>query len=103
MSGPMSGPFAVDLDELLDTVGELARCGEALDALLDEVAQRVAALHGTWTGDAAVAQAAAQQGWEAGFRAMRAALASMRAAAGVAHANYEGAATANVRMWQQVR
>ena len=42
--------FGVDLDLLDDTVAEMARCGEALDALLDEVARRVAALHVTWAG-----------------------------------------------------
>lgn len=99
----MPGPFAVDLDELLATVGELARCGTTLDALLEEVAARVAALHGTWAGEAAVAQTGAQAEWEAGFRAMRGALASMRSSAEVAHGNYEGAAAANLRMWEQVR
>jgi len=42
--------YTVDLEELLDTVGDLARCGEALDALLDQVTARVAALHGGWSG-----------------------------------------------------
>ncbi len=63
--------YGVDLDELLGTVDEMARCADALDALLDDVSQRVAGLHGTWTGRAAVAQAAAQAEWEAGFRSMR--------------------------------
>ena len=95
--------YTVDLEELLDTVGELARCGEALDALLDQVAARVAALHGGWSGRAADAQAAAQAEWEGGFRSMRTALGEMRAAAEVAHSNYADAADANLRMWEQVR
>ena len=95
--------YTVDLEELLDTVGDLARCGEALDALLDQVAARVAALHDTWSGLSAVAQSAAQAEWEAGFRSMRAALGEMRAAAEIAHQNYADAAATNLRMWGQIR
>jgi WXG100 family type VII secretion target len=98
----MAGLYAVDLDELLATVDELARTGAALDDLLTEIAARVAALHGTWTGRAASAQAAAQADWEAGFREMRAGLAAMQAAGAAAHDNYTAAADTNVRMWQQV-
>jgi ESAT-6 family protein len=94
--------FGVDLDELLATVDQLGRCGEALDALLADVAARVAALHGTWTGLAADAQAAAQAEWEAGFREMRDGLVAMRAAGMVAHDNYRCAADTNVRMWGQL-
>ncbi|GAB3199829.1 hypothetical protein GCM10027062_17570 [Nocardioides hungaricus] len=95
--------FDVDLDELLATVDDLAGCGAALDSLLDEVARRVAALHATWSGRAAVAQAAAQAEWEAGFAGMRDGLADMRATATTAHGNYSDAAGTNMRMWGQVR
>ena len=95
--------FAVDLDELLGTVDEMTRTGVALDALLDEVAAQVAALHSSWAGLASDAQAAAQAEWEAGFREMRAALAAMRGAADVAHGNYGDAVATNLRMWEQVR
>jgi len=94
--------FAVDLDLLDDTVVSLTRCGAELDALLDEVARRVAALHVTWGGAAAVAQDGAQAEWEAGFRQMREALAAMRTAGGVAHGSYLDAASTNLRMWEQV-
>lgn len=94
--------FVVDLDELLATVDELDRCGEELDALLADVAARVVALHGTWSGLAADAQAAAQAEWEAGFREMREGLAAMRAAGATAHDNYRCAADTNVRMWGQL-
>ena len=99
----MSGAFAVDLDELLRSIDEMTRCGDALDVLLDDLRRRVAALHDTWDGLAASAQVSAQAEWEAGFRAMREALAAMRGAADVAHGNYGGAVATNLRMWEQVR
>jgi ESAT-6 family protein len=95
--------FGVDLDLLEETVAEMARCGEALDVLLDDVARRVSALQVTWAGRAAVAQEEAQAEWEAGFRQMSAALASMRTAGRVAHGSYGDAAATNLRMWEQVR
>lgn len=99
----MSGPiYAVDLEELLATVDALARCGAELDALLADVAARVAGLHGSWAGRAAAAQLVAQAAWEAGFDEIRAGLARMRSAADTAHGRYDSAATTNLRMWEQV-
>lgn len=95
--------YAVDLEELLATIDDLAACGSELDALLADVAHRVEALHGTWSGRAALAQTAAQADWEAGFRAMRDGLATMRSAGSTAHENYSDAVGANLRMWEQVR
>jgi WXG100 family type VII secretion target len=94
--------FGVDLDLLEETVAEMTHCGAALDGLLDEVARRVATLHGTWAGAAAVAQMEAQTEWAAGFRQMCEALAAMRAAGRVAHESYRDAVATNVRMWEQV-
>lgn len=91
--------YAVDLDLLRDTVDELARCEDACDDGLDRVSARVRALHGTWSGLSADAQAAAQVEWEAGFALMREGLADMRRAAATARSNYLGAVDANVRMW----
>jgi len=94
--------FAVDLDELAATVAALARCDAELDAVLSEVTAQVVALHGTWRGLAADAQAAAQAEWDAGFREMSRGLAAMRAAGAAAHDRYDAAATTNLRMWEQV-
>lgn len=94
--------FAVVLDELLDMVAEMARCTDALDALLAEVEARIAELHLAWSGQAATAQSAAQAEWEAGYHSMCEALAAMRAAADTAHGNYSDAAATNLRMWEQV-
>lgn len=90
--------FGVDLDELVDTVDEMTRCADALEARLDDLAR----IHLPWSGRAADAQAAAQAEWEAGFRSMREALALMRTAASTAHGNYADAASTNLRMWEQV-
>ena len=68
--------FAVDLDDLLATVDDLAVRGTWVADLLTEVSRRVEALHVTWSGRAALAQAGAQADWEAGFRAMHDGLAS---------------------------
>lgn len=94
--------YAVDLDLLAETIAAMAQCEAALDERLDEVAQRVAELHGTWSGAAAVAQAAAQQSWEAGFRSMRDGLAAMRAAGDAAGTSYLSAIDANRQMWEQL-
>ena len=94
--------YAVDLAELAATVDRLARTGAALDDLLGQVAARVSALHDTWSGLAAGAQAVAQAEWEAGFREMCEGLAAMRSAGATAPGHYSSAADANVRMWRQV-
>jgi WXG100 family type VII secretion target len=94
--------FEVDLEELAHVVDRMAACGERFHQLLTGLAGRVEDLHVTWDGRAATAQAAAQAEWERGFAAMTHALAQVRAAAGVAHDNYRGAAHTNLEMWQQV-
>ena len=103
LAGEAGLMFEVDLDLLDETVAQMTRCGEGLDDLLDEVSRRVAELHLTWTGAAAIAQDSAQAEWEAGFRAMRTALAVMRADADIAHGHYSAASATNLRMWEQVR
>ena len=91
--------YGVDLDELLATIDEMARCGTELEARLADIA----GIRLPWTGRAALAQAAVQAEWEAGFSAMREALAVMRSAAATAHESYTDAADTNLRMWEQVR
>lgn len=94
--------YEVDLDLLDETIASMAACGRALDGLLDEVDRRVAELHGTWSGQAASAQATAQQAWEDGFRSMRDGLAAMRAAGDLAGSSYRTATDTNRRMWEQL-
>ncbi|MCW2813913.1 MAG: hypothetical protein JWN84_1368 [Nocardioides sp.] len=91
--------YAVDLDQLGDSIDALTRCEQALDDGLDRVARRVRDLHTTWSGLTATAQSAAQAEWAAGAAEMRTGLADMRRAATTARANYLAAVDANVRMW----
>ena len=101
MSGTV-GTFSVDLDELHQVVADVEACGSALERLTADLERQVAALHEVWEGLAAQAQREAHAEWEQGMRAMRPALDGLRAAAATAHANYTGAADANVRMWEQL-
>lgn len=91
--------FAIDLDQLADTISTLADTGRHCDEALDVVATRVARLHDTWSGHAAAAQADAQARWEDGLRAMTEALADMRTAAETAERNYRSAVDVNVGLW----
>ncbi|MGB0102464.1 MAG: WXG100 family type VII secretion target [Nocardioides sp.] len=95
--------YGVELDDLMATIDDLARCGRSLDDLLAEVAARVVALHDSWEGRSALAQATAQADWEAGFAQMSRGLAVMRESAATAHENYSGAAATNLAMWEQLR
>lgn len=98
----MTVGFHVDLDLLAGSLDAMERGEAELDELLTDLTRRVEALRSTWTGDAAVAQEAAQRAWESGFRSMQEGLAAMRAAGGRAHATYSDAVGTNLRMWGQV-
>lgn len=99
----VSGPFSVDLARLAEMIDQLGSFDRYLEQALDEAGRRVDELHVSWSGQAALAQRAAHEEWVRGARDMRAGLATMRAAAATAHANYTSAVTANTRMWEQVR
>lgn len=99
----MSARYAVDLDQLSATVESLAAVGARLSCLVDDLHARVAALHLTWSGVAADRHSDAHRAWEAGFAEMGEGLAAMRAAAQVAHTNYQDAAHLNVSLWEQLR
>ena len=100
---PAERPFAVDLDELVRLVGEMTACQARLHDVAEALTRQVRVLHGSWAGEAAAAHEVAQRVWDAGFGEMREALATMRAAADVAHDHYAGAAATNVEMWGQLR
>ena len=93
------GVFSVDLAHLDGVVQRLRRFEVFVEDRLNVVDARVAALHGSWRGDAARAQLAAHEEWLAGARRMREAAAVLGAAAATAHDNYRAAAHANSRGW----
>jgi uncharacterized protein YukE len=90
--------LVIDLAHLAELVDRMEHYLAHLAALRDE-ALRVERLHPTWTGAAATAQALAQARWSAGAAEVQDSLASLRAVAAIAHANYAAAAHANHRMW----
>lgn len=96
------GVFGIDTDELDAVIADLEACERRLETLTDDVEEEARELQSVWEGLAAQAQHEAQQEWTEGMRAMRAALADLRAAARLAHGNYSGAAAANLSMWQEV-
>lgn len=92
---------ALDLDRLADLVDRMESFHQHLARAHDEVTQRVADLLVTWDGDAATAQAVAQQEWSAAVVEVHSALAVLRGIGATAHANYCAAVAANRRMWAQ--
>ncbi len=94
--------FAVDATDLHWVIGELSTCESDLRDLAVDLAKQITTLHSTWQGQAAMAQRIAQAEWEHGFLGMREALADLRAAAQLAHGNYQSAASANLEMWGQL-
>ncbi len=94
--------FAVDVDELLRVVGEMAACEVALADLATDLERRMRVMQDSWKGQSALAQDAAMAQWQSGYEDMRLALEAMRSVTNTAHDNYRDAAEANVRMWGQV-
>ena len=98
----MTTRFAVDLDQLDEVIERLRLHHDHLESLDARLVVAVRRLHDDWSGAAADAHTDAQAHWDAGFAAMRSALAGMRAAADVARDNYRAAAEANVALWREV-
>ncbi|MGQ4598687.1 WXG100 family type VII secretion target [Nocardia sp. R6R-6] len=69
-----------------------------VDESLDEIEKRIAALHTSWSGEAAAAHAAAHLEWTTAAGKIRDGLAKMRAAATAARQQYESASAANLSM-----
>ena len=74
-----------------------------LDEVVTDLRWRVARLHETWGGLAAVGHVEAHASWESSYGEMRRALADMRSAVRTAASNYSTAAEANTSMWSAVR
>ncbi|MEV0361914.1 WXG100 family type VII secretion target [Nocardia fusca] len=91
--------FQVDLAELEDIT---SRVGNFVGFLADSLAgleQRMATLHQTWSGDAAIAQADAFRRWAAGATDVAEGIDAMRQAAVAAHDRYTAAIEANQQMF----
>lgn len=99
----MSSGFAVDLSRLADLIDQLSSLDRHLEQALHEAGRRVDELHVSWSGAAAEAHRAAHDEWALGAEDMRAGLATMRAVATTAHANYTSAVATNTHMWEQIR
>ncbi len=89
----------VDLDGLAELVERMQRFQAQLTRARTDVDARVQALHATWTGSAASAQAAVHAQWRTGAVEAQEALAVLRSIATGAHENYASAVHANRRMW----
>jgi WXG100 family type VII secretion target len=95
----MGFAYTADLARMRDVAERMAKFDTALDVHLEKLDRRIAGLHTTWSGDAALAQRDAHDGWMRAARQMREALATMRSITETAHGNYNAAVVANVRMW----
>lgn len=99
----MSFGYMVDLAKLDESLSDMTTFDGKVATHLEALDKVVAQLQGEWHGEAATTQKDAHTRWTAGAAGMRKALAEMRAAGKVAHTNYTNAATANQKMWKQVR
>jgi WXG100 family type VII secretion target len=90
--------YRVELEELLAFVDRLQSFEQRAEAIAARVDAQIAALHDTWSGNAAAAHRAQHDEWMAGAAQMREAIAQLRAAAHNAHRHYTDAARLNVEM-----
>lgn len=90
--------YRVELEELLAFVDKLQSFDERAEAIAAHVDDQIAALHDTWSGEAAAAHQAQHDEWTAAATQMGEALAELREAADNAHRNYSEAAKLNTEM-----
>lgn len=91
--------FQVDLVELENITSRVAGFVGFLADSLTGLEQRMAALHQTWSGDAAIAQADAFRQWAAGATDVAEGIDVMRQAALAARDRYTAAIEANRQMF----
>jgi WXG100 family type VII secretion target len=95
----LSDAFSVDPDALADAVARMSEFVQHTESLVGEIDTLVTQLHGTWSGEAAIAHAEAHRHWSQGEAMMREALVQLKSAGATAHHNYTGAMTTNTTMW----
>lgn len=94
--------FEVDLDELRETLGELATCQRDLIGVAGDLDAAQEGLQACWSGAASVAGATSYESWRSDCADMVTALAALRGIVAVADEHYARAAAANVELWRQV-
>ena len=91
--------LVVDFAQLQAAIDHMAKFGQEVTEILDDVDAAMAALRSTWHGEASDQQAQAQQQWDEGADQMKAALEQRRTIAEAAHRNYSDAVSKNGQMW----
>lgn len=94
--------YDVDLDELRATLADLAACQRDLVGIAVEIDQAQSRLQDGWSGRAADAEVLSYDAWRDGCADMVTALAGLRAIVTAADESYSRAASANLRLWEQV-
>jgi WXG100 family type VII secretion target len=90
--------YRVELEELLAFVDKLQAFEVKAESISSRVDHQVAALHSSWSGDAATAHRASHDEWMTAASRMREAAADLRTAAQTAHRNYTDAVKVNLAM-----
>jgi WXG100 family type VII secretion target len=91
--------LVVDFAQLQAAIDHMAKFGQEVTEVLDDVDAAMAALRSTWHGEASDQQAQAQRQWDEGADQMKAALEQLKTIAEAAHRNYSDAVSKNGQMW----
>ena len=94
--------FEVDLDELRDTLAELASCQRDLIGVAGDIDAEQERLQAGWSGAASAAQVTSYESWRADCADMVTALAALRGLVATADAHYARAVSDNLDLWRQV-
>lgn len=94
--------YEVDLDELRETLGQLAACQRDLLSLASDIDAEQERLQAGWSGVASTAQATSYDSWRSGCADMVTALAALRRLVSDADAHYARAVSTNSELWRQV-
>jgi WXG100 family type VII secretion target len=89
----------VDFGQMQAAIAHMAKFGQDVTEILDDVDQAMATLRATWHGDASDAQAQSEQQWEQGAEQMKASLKQLQTIAETAQKNYSDAVSKNGQMW----
>jgi WXG100 family type VII secretion target len=91
--------LVVDFAQMQAAIDHMAKFGQEVTEVLDDVDAAMAALRSTWHGEASDQQAQAQQQWDEGAEQMKAALEQLKTIAEAARKNYSDAVNKNGQMW----